>query len=224
MGLYPDGDDARIEDAGGPRQAVGERASFTPKQALRTRAFWFIAIAFACYGFGSGGAQQASVPFLDDMGYPIAVAATALGTIGIGSTISKILFGRLCDRIQANYAFAIGVGLRLAGVLVLLTVRADSPETVIWTYAALLGLGAGAWLPTLSMLTSSRFGLLHYGAVLGALNICLSLGLSFGPLFSGLMHDATGSYLSAFAIFATLLFLAIPAILLVGKPHPPRSE
>ena len=224
MGLYPDGDDAPIEDAGGPRQAVGERASFTLKQALRTRAFWFIAIAFACYGFGSGGAQQASVPFLDDMGYPIAVAATALGTIGIGSTISKILFGRLCDRIQANYAFAIGVGLRLAGVLVLLTVRADSPETVIWTYAALLGLGAGAWLPTLSMLTSSRFGLLHYGAVLGALNICLSLGLSFGPLFSGLMHDATGSYLSAFAIFATLLFLAIPAILLVGKPHPPRSE
>ncbi|MFC2009246.1 MFS transporter [Chloroflexota bacterium] len=223
MGLYPDGDDAPAEDAGGPRQTVGNRASFTLKQALRTRAFWFIAISFACYGFGSMGAQQASVPFLDDMGYPIATAAAALGTIGLGSTVGKVLFGRLCDKIQANYAFAIGVGLRLAGVLVLLTVRADSSQAVIWTYALLLGLGAGAWLPTLSMLASTRFGLLHYGAVFGALNICMSLGISSGPFVSGLMHDATGSYFLAFTIFAALLFLAIPAILLVGRPQHPRS-
>ena len=164
MGLYPDGDDAPIEDTSGPRRAVGETASFTLKQALRTRTFWLTAAAFACYGFGSGGAQQGSVPFLDDMGYPIATAVTALGMIGVGSTIGKVLFGRLCDKIQANYAFAIGVGLWLAGVLVLLTVRADSPQMVIWAYASLVGLGSGAWLPTLSMLASSRFGLLHYGA------------------------------------------------------------
>jgi len=223
MGLYPDGEDAPLKDTGGPSRAIAETASFTLKQALRTRTFWLIAVSFACYGFGSAGAQQASVPFLDDMGFPLATAAAALGTIGVGSTIGKVLFGRLCDRIQANYAFAIGVALRLAGVLVLLTVRADSPETVIWTYAALLGLGAGAWLPTLSMLTSSRFGLVHYGAVLGALNICLSLGLSSGPLFSGLMHDATGSYLLAFAIFAALLFLSIPTILFARKPKLPVS-
>jgi len=221
MGLYPDGDDAPAGDSSKAAQIVTERPSFTLRQALRTRTFWLIAVSFACYGFGSGGAQQASVPFLGDVGFPVATAAAALGMIGIGSTIGKVLFGRLCDKIRANYAFAIGVGLRLAGVLVLLAVRADSPLTIIWVYAVLLGLGAGAWLPTLSMLTSNNFGLLHYGAVLGALNICLSLGLSTGPLFSGFMYDATGSYASAFVIFAGLLFLAIPVILFVRRPQVP---
>ena len=71
------------------------------------------------------------------------------------------------------------------------------------------------------MLTSSNFGLQNYGAVLGALNICLSLGLSTGPLFSGFMYDATGSYTSAYIIFAGLLFVAVPIILLVRKPGTP---
>ncbi|MFC2009245.1 hypothetical protein ACFLUT_04240, partial [Chloroflexota bacterium] len=95
------------------------------------------------------------------------------------------------------------------------------PQMVIWTYASLVGLGSGAWLPTLSMLTSSRFGLLHYGAVLGALSICMSMGVSAGPLFSGLMHDATGSYLATFTICAGLLFLAIPIILFAKRPNLP---
>ena len=223
IGLYPDGDDAPVYVSSDARMGVRETSNFTLRQALRTRSFWLIAVSFACYGFGSGGAQQASVPFLGDIGFPVATAAAALGMIGVGSTISKVLFGRLCDKIQANYAFAIGVGLRLAGVLVLLMVRADSPLTVIWIYAAFLGLGAGAWLPTLSMLASGNFGLLHYGAVLGALNICLSLGLSTGPLFSGFMYDATGSYSSAFMIFAALLFLAIPIILFAKKPQAPQG-
>ena len=221
MGLYPDGDDAPIEVTGGSDRTTGESASFTLKQALRTRTFWFIAIAYACYGFGSGGAQQASVPFLDDMGYPIATAVTALGMIGAGSTIGKVLFGRLCDKMQANHAFAIGVALWLAGVLALLTVRADSPQMAIWTYATLVGFGSGAWLPTLSMLAGSRFGLLHYGAVLGALSICMSMGVAGGPLFSGVMHDATGSYFVAFMVFAGLLALAIPTVLLAKRPDLP---
>jgi MFS family permease len=221
MGLYPDGDDTPIKDTGDQKRALVESASFTLKQALRTRTFWLIAVAYACYGFGSGGAQQASVPFLDDMGYPIATAVTALGMIGAGSTIGKVLFGRLCDKMPANQAFAIGVALWLAGVLVLLTVHADSPQMVVWAYASLVGFGSGAWLPTLSMLAGSRFGLLHYGAVLGALSICMSMGVAGGPLFSGLMHDAIGSYFVAFVIFAALLFLAIPTILLAKRPNLP---
>jgi len=221
MGLYPDGDDAPIEDASDPERAIGESASFTLKQAVRTRTFWLIAVAYAAYGFGSGGAQQGSVPFLDDMGYPIATAVTALGMIGAGSTIGKVLFGRLCDKMPANRAFAIGLGLWLSGVLVLLTVRADSPQIVIWTYATLVGFGSGAWLPTLSMLAGSRFGLRHYGAVLGALSICMSTGVASGPLFSGVMHDATGSYFAVFVICAGLLLVAIPTVLFAKRPKQP---
>ena len=218
MGLYPDGEkgpDGYTQDAAG---RDGEVKSSTLRQALRTRTFWLIAIAFTCFAFGSMGALQASVPFLEDIGYPTATAALALGAIGFGSAVGKILFGWLCDRMPPNHAFVIGAAFLLAGVLVLLTVHASSPLALIWAYALLLGLGAGAWLPTLSMLASTRFGLLHYGAVFGALNLCLSLGTASGPLFAGLMHDATDSYLAAFTIFAGLLAIAISTILLVKKP------
>jgi len=220
MGLYPDGDSAPVEEPNKAGHAAREVASFTLKQASGTRAFWFISIASVFYAFGSMGAIQASVPFLEDIGYPTAMAAGAIGAIGFGSAVGKILFGRLCDRVQPNYAFAIGAGLLLAGALVLLTVESSSPVAIIWVYALLLGIGAGAWLPTLSTLASSRFGVLHYGAVFGAIHLWLSLGTAVGPFFSGVMHDATGSYHAAFTIFATLLALAIPTMLLVRKPRP----
>jgi len=224
MGLYPDGASAPIDEHESRKDVTNEADSFTLKQASRTRAFWFISVASVFYAFGSMGAIQASVPFLEDIGYPTAMAAGAIGAIGFGSAVGKILFGRLCDKMQPNYAFAIGAGLLLAGALVLLTVQSSSPVVMIWAYALLLGIGAGAWLPTLSTLASSRFGVLHYGAVFGAIHLWLSLGTAVGPFFSGVMYDALGSYRAAFIIFAVLLALALPTILLIGKPtRPPDS-
>jgi MFS family permease len=188
------------------------------KQAAKTRVFWLISLSYACYGFGGGGILQTAAPYLEDAGFATATAAAILGIYGAGSTFAKILSGRLCDRMQANRVFAIGSALLMAGILLLLTVGADSPLVLLWTCGALLGLGAGVWLPTLSVLASIHFGLRHYGAVLGALNIFMSLALAFGPLLAGFLHDSTGSYVFAMAVFAALLFLAIPGILLVRTP------
>ena len=224
MGLYPDGDSAPPADSDDQTCEGGDKAGFTLKQALRTRTFWLIAVALAFSNFANMSTLQSSAPFLEDIGYPTALAASAIGAIGFGSGTGKIFFGWLCDRIPAHRACAIGIALQLSGVLLLLTVRADSPLVLIWTYALLLGLGVGAWLPTLSMLSSTNFGLLFYGAVFGALNLAQSVGTATGPLFSGLVHDTVGSYSGAFITAALLLAVAIPAILLVKKPVPPARE
>jgi len=217
MGLYPDGDKPHPHDADDP--ASEDKHGFTLGQAMRTPAFWLIAVAFAFSNFANMGTLQSSAPFLDDIGYPTATAASALGAIALGSGTGKVLFGWLCDRIPAHRACAIGIGLQLSGVLLLLTVRADSPLALIWAFALLLGLGIGAWLPTLSMLASTKFGLLFYGAVFGALNLAQSVGTATGPLFSGLVYDTTGSYVGAFTAAAVLLAIALPSVLLVGRPR-----
>jgi MFS family permease len=219
MGLFPDGDSAPADNADATRRVTEEREGYTLAQAIRTPAFWLIGVSFCFTTFGSMGALQASVPFLEDIGYPTTTAATALGGIGVGSAVGKILFGRLCDLMRSNRAFAIGIALLLAGVAILLNVHARSPLGVIWTYSLILGLGAGAWLPSLSMLASNYYGLLHYGAVFGALNLCLSLGTASGPLFAGMMYDATDTYRGAFLTFGVLLAVALPAILLAKQPH-----
>jgi sugar phosphate permease len=218
MGLYPDGDPTPAPSPAGTPLSGDEKRGVTLRAALATPAFWLIGLAFCCSNFANMGAIQSSAPFLSDIGYPTATAASALGAIGFGSGTGKILFGWLCDRMTASRACAIGIGLQLGGLLMLLTVRPDSPTTLLWAYALTLGLGVGAWLPTLSMLASGTFGLLYYGAVFGALNLCQSLGTASGPLFFGRMYDVTGSYLAAFITAVVLLSVAIPAILLVRRP------
>ncbi|TFH36082.1 MAG: MFS transporter [Dehalococcoidia bacterium] len=222
MGLYPDGESAPPPPAEGVATAPAT-SGVTLRQAAVMSAFWLIGIAFSLRGFSSMGALQASVPFLDDAGFPTGTAAAALGTVGVGSALGKLFFGWLCDRIPPKFACAIGLTLQFAATLVLLSVHANSPMAVIWTFAILHGLGAGGWLPTMSMLVSTGFGLASYGAVFGAITSLQAIGTATGPLFEGMVYDATGTYLWAMVTFAALYVIAIPAVLLVKRPKAPAA-
>ena len=217
MGLYPDGAGKPLEAAQGA-PVLKDATSFTLKQATHTPTFWLIVVSFLFGCFASMGLTQAPVPFFEDIGYSTQTAAAALGVMGVGSAIGKVLFGWMCDRIQPKYAWAIGQALQAGAALVLLNISAESSQMLIWAWAVLLGLGVGAWLPTLSMLGSTNFGLLAYGAIFGALNLAQSTGTATGPFFAGLMFDATGTYYWVFVTFALMYAVGIPTILLVKRP------
>ena len=218
MGLYPDGGSQPVQAVPGA-PVVADTPGFTLKQAMRTPAFWFIFASFLFGCFSGMGLTQTPVPFFGDIGYPAQLAAAALGAAGVASAVGKITFGWLCDRMQPKRAWAIGLALQAAAALVLLNINTGSSPMLIWMWAVLLGLGSGAWLPTLSMLGSTNFGLLAYGAIFGALNLAQSAGAATGPFFAGLMYDATGTYRWVFVTFALIYIIAIPAILLVKRPR-----
>lgn len=224
LGLYPDGDpdDTAWQTTSASRHA--DVPSLSLKQASGTAALWFLGLSFFVSGFSNTGALHAPVPFLEDIGFPTATAAVALGTLGLGSATGKVFFGWLCDRVPPKRAAALGLGLQLAGILVLLSIRADSPLSLIWAYALLLGFGIGSWLPTMSVLVSSTFGLAYYGSVFGIIAFLESTGTSLSPLFAGMMFDATGTYYHAFVTFALLYAVAIPAVLLIRRPTRPAVD
>jgi len=188
------------------------------RAAARTRTFWLIVVSFFAGCFASMGLVQAPVPHLQDIGFPIQTAASALSAVGIGSALGKIVFGWLCDKMQPRHAWAIGQAMMAGSVLMLLGIGADSSIALIWGYALLAGFGMGSWLPTLSMLASTNFGLAFYGAIFGALNLAQSIGTATGPFFAGLVYDATGAYRWAFVTFGVMFLFGIPLILLVKKP------
>jgi len=222
LGLHPDGAAEPPAAASGARGASGEGIPL--KLAVGTAAFWLIAMSFVLSAFGRMGALQSQGPNLIDLGFPAAVAALALSIIGFGSGVGKFIFGWLCDRTSLKAAGAIGMMLQSAGVVVMLTVTAGSPDLAIWMYSILLGLGAGSWLPIVSMLTSSSFGLRHYGSIYGLISLMLNLGTAAGPLAAGLMFDALGSYRAAFIICAALCAAAVPMVLLVKRPDGPLAS
>ena len=217
MGLYPDGASAPLENTARTTERI-DAPSFTLKQAMGTPTFWLIVVSFLLGCFSNMGLTQAPVPFFEDTGYSTQVAAAALGTMGIASAAGKVFFGWLCDRMQPKYAWAIGQTLQAGAALVLLNITPGSSTLLVWLWAVLLGFGVGAWLPTLSMLGSTNFGLMAYGAIFGALNLAQSTGAATGPYFAGLVYDATGTYYWVFVTFALLYVVAIPVVLLTKRP------
>jgi len=218
MGLHPDGDESPPVAPGSDTSTDVDRQGLSLRQASGTIALYLLGISFFVSGFSNTGALHAPVPFLEDIGFPTATAAAALGTLGLGSAAGKVFFGWLCDRIPPRRAAGIGLGLQLAGIFVLLMIRADSPQSLIWAYALLLGFGIGSWLPTMSVLVSSTFGLAFYGSIFGVIAFLESSGTALGPLFAGVVFDATGTFYYAFVTFAALYAVAIPAVLLVKRP------
>jgi MFS family permease len=221
IGLFPDGAEApKVVNVMTEAHLLASDG-LTLKMAFPTSAFWLIGVSFLLSGFSQSGITLSQVPYLEDIGFPIVTAVSALGAVGLGSLIGKFGFGWLCDRIPAKYACCIGLVLQLAASIILISVGLASPLAIIWLYAIVMGLGIGSWMPTMSMLTSTNFGLASYGAIFGVLNLVFCISAATGPLIAGYIYDTMNTYYWAFIIFIALYAIAIPAILGVQRPKSP---
>ena len=220
MNLEPYG--TEVAEINIPDQALPiAKQGLTLKQALSTPALWMIGLAFLLGSFAGNGAIQNQVPHLEDIGFPLTTAAAALGAVGLGSVIGKLFFGWLCDKIPAKFAWAIALGLGLTGIIILVNIKTESPSAMLWLYAIVIGVGLGGYLPIASMLVSSHFGLVSYGAIFGMVSLLQSIGISTGPLVAGYMYDAMDTYHWALIIFAAVCATGIFIILMVRRPKLP---
>jgi MFS family permease len=217
MGLYPDGMES-AQSVAEAQASLSTAKGLDLKVALGTMAFWLLSITFFINGFSALGIIQNQVPHLQDIGFPLATASIALTGLGLGSAIGKFVFGWLCDQIKAKYACAISFVLLIIGTIIFISVKPTSPVAIIWLYAIILGLGAGGWLPTMSMLVNTNFGLSSYGAIFGMITLVQAVGGALGPPFAGYMYDIIDTYRWAFILFLALYAIAIPAVLLVRRP------
>ena len=113
-----------------------------------------------------------------------------------------------------KYACALGCIIQLTGILILRIIPPGG-YAILWLYAAVIGFGMGSWLPTMSMLTSSLFGLASYGTVFGMISLTQSIGGSIGPAVVARIYDSSHSYYQAFIVLACLYAVSLPAILAV---------
>ena len=131
MGLYPDGRQAPEPMAEGKASAQTSRG-LTPRMVLSTTTFWLIVVSFITFGFSEVAILQNHVPYLEDVGFPAALAAGVHGIVGLWSTIGKFGFGWLCDRILPKYVCAIGLGLQLVATILLMNINPAAPRALLW--------------------------------------------------------------------------------------------
>jgi MFS family permease len=218
MGLYPDGADTppgEVAHVGHSRKKVRDEVEMNFNEARKTSAFWLMALAFGTFSVANASIMQNHAPHLQGIGFNLALAATAVSFVGVGSAIGKFSFGWLCDYVPAKFSFAIGIGCEALGVLILMNINPLSPGYWIWAYALIFGLGVGCWLPSMSMTISSTFGIRSYGVIFGVISLIWSIGGSLGPVTAGFIYDNTGNYFWAFVVALVMYLIAVPVMMFV---------
>lgn len=175
-----------------PEERVGIRA------ALATRAFWALFFAYLFTPLAVFPVVMHQVAFAVDQGFRAMFVAGIFGLVGLMSSVGRIAFGWVSDRIGREWAATLSFGCTAAGTGALLLLEVSSHAGWLYAYALLFGLGFGARGPIITAMAAELFGGPRFGVIYGVMSIGNGVGAAIGPWFGGVAHDVTGSYRLAF--------------------------
>lgn len=215
MGLLPDGEAPQPARADGG--AVPETMWHT-RDILRSRNFWILTVAFGLVLFSLSAVLVHLVPHADDLGIPRYRAAWVLSIAAGAGILGKIAFGWLFDRFDPRIAVWISFGSQLAGLLAIMNAQ-TYPSLA--SGVVLFGFGMGGVIPLHASITSATFGRISFGKVSGLLRPFQVPIIAPGAPLAGWIYDATGSYTSAFHLFAVAY---VAAALVAAGLRVPRTS
>jgi OFA family oxalate/formate antiporter-like MFS transporter len=186
------------------------------RQALRSSAFWRLALAVSLGNLGAMAIIVHQIPFLTgSVGLSEGAAAalvTGMTLVGVGGRFG---FGYVADFVDKRFVMT-GAYAMLA-LAVLLFAAVYEPWQV-FPALILFGLGWGGIIPVRPALQAEVFGLRAFGAIQGLVFTIATVGALIGPVFAGWMYDQTESYRLAFVILAAASFLAAPLLATLRRP------
>jgi MFS family permease len=182
---------------------------------LRHRDFWLLVLAFTPMATAVGAAQQNLAPFASDFGTSPQATASLVSTMALAMVAAKVFFGAMADRWDVRWLFCLAVAVLVVALAMMI---GDVGYTRLLVACTLLGIAAGGFLPLLAAVVSTRFSISAFGQVMGMVGPFTTLA-ALGPWFAGYVRDTTGSYDTAWIIFALLMAPAMFAMALL-RPRP----
>ena len=216
VGMLPDGD--LTPTASSSRSAPDRKAheeSASTRQALRSSAFWLVAIASSLAMVAQSAVMVHLLPFITTIGVPATIAASAVAGLTVVSIVGRVGFGYIGDHLSKKLVLAFLYCMQIGGLAVL-AVLDD-----VWLLIPFLALYAPAYggaVPLRASVIGEHFGRRSFGAIQGLMMGCTSLAGMLGPILAGWSFDVTGSYSTAFWLLAATTMLAVPTILAMPRP------
>jgi MFS family permease len=211
----------RTRPANTSSQSVAAQADALPGyevgEALRTRAFWMLAVAEMSFGLAAGGTFHHLVAFLEGLHHSLR-GATLVVSIVLGmAAVGKVAMGALGDRIGGKNALGIGFALIAVSVPILLN-AAEPAMLVMWLI--IVGIAGASPVALGPLVTAETLGLKRFGTLFGWLGFALTLGLFIGPQLVGWMTDVTGSYTAGYELCGLICVVGAAASFLCVAPRP----
>jgi sugar phosphate permease len=226
VGLLPDGrppaDAAPAEGTGAGTQTPGVRAEpepqFSRAEAMRTPAFWLLALYTVAVFPGQAGVSLHQAPHLIERGLSAATAAGIVSAFSLAGGLGGLGLGLAGRRLGVRASLALSAALSTAGTLTMLAIAA--PLTG-FAAAICFGAGIGGVLTILPLAWADYFGRNSYGAIRGAALTMQVLAQASGPVLSGYLRDLTGDYTASLVSFGALSALGVVLALLARAPRRP---
>ena len=228
-GMLPDGaktegealDVDQLIERGVAYAAEVDEVEFSVKQAFRTRVYWLLVAINGCHGLVGGAINIHTIPFLTDLGIDPLVAAGMMVVMISASIPARVFGGIVADRVKTGRLRFIMWGaylLQLVGIGLFLL---EPTLAMIYVWYILYGVGIGAAYVMNPLIRARYFGRKAFGSIHGITALILTPFGVVAPVYAGWVYDTTGSYMSAFTLFAGLLALAIVLITFAAPPKPP---
>lgn len=191
------------------------------REAMRSRAFWILALTFWVCGWSTNGLMQTHfIPAAHDHGMPATTASELLALIGIFDVIGTVASGWLTDRVRPWILLVAYYGLRGVSLLTVHTLLGPSVEPSLWIFIVFYGLDWVATVPPTVALCRRHFGPQRATAVFGWVFAAHMIGAGAGALTAGLARESSGSYLAAWITAAALCFVAAASLFLLPPARP----
>ena len=194
--------------------AVAEPA-FTLRQALNTRAFWFLAF-FSAGGFmvQAGVSLHQAAHYLQ-RGLSGSGASGIVGVFAFSQVPGGLLWSSLARWVPLRLLLALA-GFTVAAAALATSVSSTLPGAL--ASAAVLGVGVGGLHVLLRLAWADYYGRRHLGSIRGVTLPVQIAGQALGPIIAGFAYDARDSYQLPFILFAVVVSLASLLVLSATAP------
>lgn len=206
---------------GRPGSAETLELSWTVREAMRTRAYWCIALMAVLAVLASAGVGYILTPYLRNEANLSLGEATRVASLASALAVTTLGWGFLADRLGPRACIILTItGAVLSQLYLIIAVNS---ALTAYLFAIAWGVFSNTVGTLEHMLLAQYYGRGSFGAILGWLGPVQTTALGLAPAFSTLLGEYTDNYSVVFIVLMALYALAGLMVFLASPPRlPPR--
>ncbi|MGL3151703.1 MFS transporter [Microbacterium sp. A82] len=191
-----------LERAWTPAPHDPDLPAHTVSTVVRTRRFWMLLLSMLALAAALFSVTLSVIPLFTEKGMSYELAAWALGLLGAGQVIGRLLYVAI-PRTAAPW-IPLAATAALSIVFLALLALVPGPPWLLICIGIAAGAVRGAQTLVQGSAVADRWGIHSYGAINGVFAAPITLVGAIGPALGPLLATATGSY-SVMALIAVVL-------------------
>ena len=192
---------------------TGALPSLAP--VLKSPAFYLLLVGSMCSIGAVGGTMQNLKLFLSlDVKLAQGEVAQIASLVLVGSLIGRVTMGYLADRFAKKYVMLLIYSIVACAIPLLFVAEMPAAR---YGFALLFGIGLGGDYMIIPLMAAELFGVRMLGRLMGVVLTADGIAEATAPMVVAGIRDATGSYVSGFAVLIGLAALGALAVALLPK-------